>query len=204
MSGRYHISIDSSSLQHLFSFIVCPCPTCRVLAFCLPGCHDQSDLLRLRELARTSVRLERGEGESGKESLLCRTVRRGAAGKTEVASERLKLGAGGALIADKISAEEEPQSVAPAGSQQDEELSRLTTFSLGLTEREKEERERLVLPFYKEDQKKKEEEDEEEEGSVRIQSRNKDESPSSGGKIYYDPEDVDDWDDEDPDDDLDF
>ncbi|EFA05335.1 elongator complex protein 5 [Tribolium castaneum] len=56
----------------------------------------------------------------------------------------------------------------------------LSTFRIGLTEKEKESRDGLVLPFLPK------------------------ESESSGGKIHYSLDEIDDWDEEDPDDDLDI
>ena len=54
---------------------------------------------------------------------------------------------------------------------------------------------KLVLPFYKEPQKI---------GEVKIQNTGSGSQGESDGKIYYEPDSGDDWDDEDPDDDLDF
>lgn len=66
-------------------------------------------------------------------------------------------------------------------------IGQLTTFSLSTSkEAEQEAREALVLPFYKEEQR----------GEVKIQG--------AQGAIYYQPDSGDDWDDEDPDEDLDF
>ena len=58
----------------------------------------------------------------------------------------------------------------------------------------------MVLPFWKEEQKRKSQQVEDEE-EVRINQTSK---KSDTGKIFYEPDEVDDWDDEDPDDDLDF
>ena len=70
-------------------------------------------------------------------------------------------------------------------------IGQLTTFSLNTRkEAEQEAREALVLPFYKEEQR----------GEVRLQGA----QGAAQGAIYYEPDSGDDWDDEDPDDDLDF
>ncbi|XP_075225674.1 elongator complex protein 5 [Lycorma delicatula] len=66
----------------------------------------------------------------------------------------------------------------PSSKFDDNELpSQLTTFNLGLKEEEKLARSKLVLPYLK--------------------------TENSGGSIYYEPDENDDWDEEDPDDDLD-
>ena len=72
---------------------------------------------------------------------------------------------------------------------EDAAIKTLTTFSLGTKLTEKEAKDKLVLPFYKDSQV--------EEGQVQIPGK-------AAGKIYYEPDSGDDWDDEDPDDDLDF
>jgi len=71
-------------------------------------------------------------------------------------------------------------------------ISSLTTFSLATKQTEKEVKDKLVLPFYKDSQTGA--------GQVKISGH----SQQSGSKIYYEPDSGDDWDDEDPDDDLDF
>ena len=70
-------------------------------------------------------------------------------------------------------------------------IESLTTFSLSTRQREKEVKDNLVLPFYKDNQ------TGSSTGQVKI-------AGDSGTKIYYEPDSGDDWDDEDPDDDLDF
>ncbi|KAL3270989.1 hypothetical protein HHI36_021492 [Cryptolaemus montrouzieri] len=59
----------------------------------------------------------------------------------------------------------------------------LTTFKIGLTDTEKESRDSLVLPYLPKD---------------------KDATTVEGGEIFYKFDEVDDWDEEDPDDDLDI
>ncbi len=170
-----------------------------VVAVCLGGCHEKSQLEALRGIAQTSIRLEeREEHEEG--GLLARTVRRTASGRTEVSRETVDV------VAGKVrarSADARGRQLAQKETQEGEEsaedaISRMTTFNLGLTQKEREAKEKLVLPFFKEEQKVLEEEEEE---GVRIQSGR---AKETSGMIYYSPEDVDDWDDEDPDDDLDF
>ena len=77
----------------------------------------------------------------------------------------------------------------------DEVVDNLTTFNLGTTkDKEKQAKDNLVLPFYKEPQKI---------GEVKLQKGDTNTSVEQS-KIYYEPDSGDDWDDEDPDDDLDF
>ena len=70
----------------------------------------------------------------------------------------------------------------------------LTTFQVTLSEEEKQAREKVALPFWK-----KRQEEFDDEGSVKITK-----AEDKASKIYYEPDDADDWDEEDPDDDLDF
>ena len=91
---------------------------------------------------------------------------------------------------------------APQDEDKDEAaLKKLTTFNLGLKESERQAKEKVVLPYWREEQKKHlnqgEEKDEE---VVRINKKKGAAEPT----IYYEPDEGDDWDEEDPDDDLDF
>ena len=87
---------------------------------------------------------------------------------------------------------EEYKEVKPRVAEEEEEedsvIESLTTFGLSTRQREKEVKDGLVLPFYKDNQTA---------GQVKL-------AGNSGTKIYYEPDSGDDWDDEDPDDDLDF
>ena len=76
-------------------------------------------------------------------------------------------------------------------------IDNLTTFNLETTkDKEKKAKDSLVLPFYKDTQIA---------GQVRIQGQAETKRETETvGKIYYEPDSGDDWDDEDPDDDLDF
>jgi len=85
---------------------------------------------------------------------------------------------------NSLKLEDEPEDV----------MEKLTTFNLSTSkDKEKEVRDSLVLPFYKEAQK----ENMGHAESVKIHGE-------QAGKIYYEPDSGDDWDDDDPDDDLDF
>lgn len=76
----------------------------------------------------------------------------------------------------------------PDSSPDEEEMVR-STFSLKLSKQEKEARSKLVMPYTK---------------PAHLKVKMDEDTPSSGGMIYYEPDDTDDFDDEDPDDDLDF
>ena len=79
--------------------------------------------------------------------------------------------------------------------EEEELIDNLTTFNLETTkDTEKKAKDNLVLPFYKDTQIA---------GQVKIQGQVESKSETQG-KIYYEPDSGDDWDDEDPDDDLDF
>ena len=79
--------------------------------------------------------------------------------------------------------------------EEEELIDNLTTFNLETTKAtEKKAKDNLVLPFYKDTQIA---------GQVKIQGQVESKSDTEG-KIYYEPDSGDDWDDEDPDDDLDF
>ena len=79
--------------------------------------------------------------------------------------------------------------------EEEELIDNLTTFNLETTkDTEKKAKDNLVLPFYKDTQIA---------GQVKIQGQGESKSEAEG-KIYYEPDSGDDWDDEDPDDDLDF
>lgn len=74
-------------------------------------------------------------------------------------------------------------------------VHKLTTFNLGMKKEEEKAKSELVLPYLTEEQKS---------GQVRIQPNRKTarESSSTVSSIYYDPDSGDDWDEEDPDEDL--
>ena len=79
--------------------------------------------------------------------------------------------------------------------EEQELIDNLTTFNLETRkDKEKKAKDNLVLPFYKDTQVA---------GQVKIQSQTESKTETEG-KIYYEPDSGDDWDDEDPDDDLDF
>ena len=142
---------------------------CDVAAVLVRGCHQERELAWLRTRADAWIRLE----EEGR-----RTV----------------LKARGRKVKEVIVARK-----AESGGEKEEEVLATTTFRLDLSEKEREARDKLVLPFLRE----KQQEETEDEG-VRIQQQQQAKDTTTCGKIYYSPEEVDDWDEEDPDDDLDF
>ena len=70
------------------------------------------------------------------------------------------------------------------GSETSAQSQPISSFNLSLSDKEKEDREKVEMPFWK--------------------KSGDDAVGGSGGKIEYVPDDNDDWDEEDPDDDLDF
>ncbi len=169
----------------------------KVIGVVLSGCHSKRDLEGLRRLAQTSVRISEEEDDL----YHCLTAHKSVSGKTEVVKESLKITSG--KIASTLIKEKKKGRVVDEESD-DKSVDKLTTFNLSLTDKEKAARDKLVLPFYKEGQKQQQKQEEEQE-EVRITSKSSNaESTSKVGNIYYSPEEVDDWDEEDPDDDLDF
>lgn len=88
-----------------------------------------------------------------------------------------------------ISAVSDKPSSTPSASGGHHQLQQLTSFKLQLSESERKAREQLVLPFIQPQQ-------------LSAQSQVADKR--AGGRVFYQPDVNDDWDDEDPDDDLDI
>ncbi|XP_043222775.1 elongator complex protein 5-like [Amphibalanus amphitrite] len=107
------------------------------------------------------------------------------AGKVETATERVSLSAD--LVVTRVEpARPVPAVPAAARAAPAAPLAPgLTTFSLQLSETEKQSRDRLVLPY------------------LRPEQGGGDSGPGTG-QIFYQPDAADDWDEEDPDDDLDI
>jgi len=155
----------------------------KLLALLHSDCIDEAVLHRVQCLANTVVELaEESEG------ILATVLHKKQGGKLCCSQELVTFGQDSIKI--------EPFAKAKAVLKEEDDLvENLTTFNLSATkESEKEARDKLVLPFYKEEQKKAVAKEE-----VRI---HKEPSPTSA--IYYEPDSGDDWDDDDPDDDLDF
>jgi len=141
-------------------------------------CIDGQTLKQFQRLATTTLSIQRDP--SGKK--LCSTTHRKLGGKT-VRSKELYWFQSGVLKVEPYVEKSETQSA-------EEITDKLTTFNLGTKKSEERAREELVLPFFTDQQKSSE-------GEVKISS-------AESNKIYYEPDSGDDWDDEDPDEDLDI
>jgi len=150
-------------------------------------CLDENLAEAIQQLATTIVNTEKVD-ETEAFPMLCKITHRKLGGKMVMSKEVVKMDVSRNI---KVEAYKEDKSKSKYIEEDDsnEIVDKLTTFNIGASKnKEKEAKEKLVLPFYKEEQK---------EGEVKIQG----EDP---GKIYYEPDSGDDWDDDDPDDDLDF
>jgi len=151
------------------------------------GCLDENLAEAIQQLATTIVNTERVD-ETDAFPLLCKITHRKLGGKMVSSKEVVKMDVSGNIKVEAYK-EDRNKSKYIEEDNSDEVIDKLTTFDIGTSRnKEKEAKEKLVLPFYKEEQK---------DGEVKIQG----EDP---GKIYYEPDSGDDWDDDDPDDDLDF
>jgi hypothetical protein len=160
----------------------------RLVAALHTDCLPEEVVAAVEHQATTVLTVEEA---SGREQLV--TIRHRKPGGRAVRSQELvTVGPDGRLAARPFTEQK-----APVEEEEDVEaaVKGLTTFSLS-TSREAEQaaREKLVLPFYTEEQRRGGGE-----GEVRIQGE-----AERKGAIYYEPDSGDDWDDDDPDDDLDF
>ena len=137
------------------------------------------------------------------QTLNCFIEHRPIKGKPVVVRENLKIDSKGTISKLEFAAKPiKTTSIEIEVKDEREALNKLTTFNLGLKDQEREAREKIVLPFWKEEQKKAATElAEVEEESVRINPKS---NSTVSGAIFYEPDEADDWDEEDPDDDLDF
>ena len=164
-------------------------------------------LARIEGSFSAVLRISRVEGSDKR--LRCVVKHRPAVGKPYAKAAVLELTPRGDIVAveDKGVVRSTPVTAPAEADAESDAMDKLTTFSLGLSEKEKEARNRVVMPFWKPEQKaaaaakKEKQEEEEEEDVVRINSKA---ASANQGKIYYEPDEADDWDEEDPDDDLDF
>ena len=133
-------------------------------------------------LASTCLHLSCSDLQPG--ATLCRARHIKPGGRIVTSQELLQFSPAGQLTVLPF------QQTKPDQVQQGEEeevVNTLTTFNLGTRSREQEVKDNLVLPFYTESQGG---------GGVKIAGQD--------SRIYYEPDQGDDWDNEDPDDDLDF
>jgi len=150
-------------------------------------CLDENLAEAIQQLATTIIDTEKVD-ETDAFPLLCKITHRKLGGKMVSSKEVVKIEVSGNIKVEAYK-EDRNKSKYIEEDNSDEVIDKLTTFDIGTSRnKEKEAKEKLVLPFYKEEQK---------DGEVKIQG----EDP---GKIYYEPDSGDDWDDDDPDDDLDF
>ncbi len=162
---------------------------CKVIAACLFECHP--DLQHFRKIFQSTVRLERGEDDR---TILANSACRSDSGKGSRTVEILSVENG---RLKKLGERRPEKSLKCTGLDNAEaatapSMDQWSSFSLSLTAEEKGERAKLVLPYVKT-----RERDDDEEVRVNVHKK-------SEGKIYYEPDEADDWDEEDPDDDLDF
>ncbi|XP_078614860.1 elongator complex protein 5-like [Branchiostoma floridae x Branchiostoma japonicum] len=152
--------------------------------------HDNSTAAALRHMATTWVQLQEGaesptQGGAGFHGN-CEVLHRRKSGKVIRQDEVYHISPQWSLtsrvqktpVRPAVQGEQEPQADPTAN----------LTFNLRLTDTEKEARSRVVLPY------------------MHHQRKRAPDRPAAtpGGQIFYQPDDVDDFDEEDPDDDLDF
>ena len=155
-------------------------------------CLDDNLVEAIEQLATTNIVLEKLD-ETEVYPQLCKISHRKLGGKLVTSKEVIKFDTAGNI---KIEAFKENKTKSKYIDEEDtdEVIEKLTTFNIATSKnKEKEAKDKLVLPFYTDEQK----QSVASAGEVKIQG----EVP---GKIYYEPDSGDDWDDDDPDDDLDF
>lgn len=137
------------------------------------------NLVSLEEIGRFS------KSSTGNENL-CEIIRKKKGGKITESIESFIITKQGVVVSKSWQPQDQIKDLdvgdSPDSPLEEEELVR-STFKLNLSEREKEARNKLVMPYTKP-------------SHLR--------AVASEGMIYYEPDDADDFDDEDPDDDLDF
>eukprot|EP00090_Calanus_glacialis_P005351 TRINITY_DN14158_c0_g1_i1.p1 TRINITY_DN14158_c0_g1~~TRINITY_DN14158_c0_g1_i1.p1 ORF type:complete len:290 (+),score=111.27 TRINITY_DN14158_c0_g1_i1:56-925(+) len=156
-------------------------------------CLDDNIAEAVEQLATTTIVMEKLD-ETEAYPQMCRISHRKLGGKLVTSKEVIKLDVLGNIKIEPFT-ENKVKSKYIEEDDADEAIDKLTTFNIGTSKnKEKEAKEKLVLPFYTDEQK---QSVVTAAGEVKIQG----EVP---GKIYYEPDSGDDWDDDDPDDDLDF
>ncbi|CAH1239435.1 ELP5 [Branchiostoma lanceolatum] len=152
--------------------------------------HDDSTAAALRHMATTWVQLQEGaesptQGGAGFHGN-CEVLHRRKSGKVIRQAEVYHISPQWSLTSRVQKAPVRPVAHVEQEAQVDPTAN--LTFNLRLTDTEKEARSRVVLPYMHHHRKK---------------APNKP-AANPGGQIFYQPDDVDDFDEEDPDDDLDF
>ena len=154
-----------------------------VLASLQPDCLEPLLEGEVTRLASTCLHLSCSGLQPG--TTLCRARHIKPGGRIVTSQELLQFSPAGQLTVLPYQ-QTKPDQV-QQGEEEEEVVNTLTTFNLGTRSREQEVKDNLVLPFYTESQGG---------GGVKIAGQD--------SRIYYEPDQGDDWDDEDPDDDLDF
>lgn len=123
---------------------------------------------------------------------LCKIIHKKKGGKIKQSIESFYINKNSIVTSKPWQPEDRIKDVdlgdSPDSSPDDEEMVR-STFSLKLSKQERDARSKLVMPYTK---------------PAHLKVKMDGDAPPSGGMIYYEPDDADDFDDEDPDDDLDF
>ena len=163
----------------------------KLIALLHKNCLPVSDVTDLKKFFTTVIDIGNTKVESASEKL-CVVNHHKVGGKLVTSKEILQLDS-------DLNIKILPYKEVGIKTQEEEEevtFDKLTTFNINTSkEAEKEAKEKLVLPFYKEPQKI---------GEVKLHNTVSGTQEVIDGKIYYEPESGDVCDDEDPDDDLDL
>lgn len=170
--------------------------------------HPQKIFTHLKSEAQTVVDIV--GLEANPTTLDCFVDHRPSKGKPISVREVLSVNSEGQVSKIEPGKKSSAKAAPEPGEDEREALNKLSTFNLGLKDQEREARGKVVLPFWKAEQMSNKtrnfaedatEQEDDEEASVRINPKV---APAFSGAIYYEPDEADDWDEEDPDDDLDF
>jgi len=157
--------------------------------FCVlhEDCVESNTFDSLTKLCSTLIYIQAPPNNTNKGKKICSIIHRKGSGKIVQSKELFSISGD-----DKLEVEAYVHKDTTAQVQDDTEeiAANLTTFKIGTKESEAEAKSNLVLPFYTDQQKSNFQ------GEVKLQNES--------NKIYYEPDSGDDWDDEDPDDDLDL
>jgi hypothetical protein len=150
-------------------------------------CVEPTTYESLTKLCSTIIRIQASQKNSHKGKKVCSIIHRKQSGKIVQSKELFSVTGDDKLEVEPFVHNKTQQS---AEDDTEEIASNLTTFKIGTKQSEVEVKNNLVLPFYTDQQKSNFQ------GEVKVQKES--------NKIYYEPDSADDWDDEDPDDDLDL
>jgi len=171
-----------TEVARLIKFLEVACK--RVYCVIHEDCVDQEVYQSISKLCSTHIDIH--HLPTKKDNKVCSIVHRKPSGKIVRSKEVFTIKAGNIDIQtyqeNKV-VEEETEDITDT----------LTTFKIGTKKSEEEVKNNLVLPFYTDHQKSNFQ------GEVKLHQ-----SETESNRIYYEPDSGDDWDDEDPDDDLDL